>query len=161
MPVPKELREQILKRDNNRCRNCGSGKDLDIRHIVTREEARWLKVSEDLLEHPHNLITLCKQCHSVTFFGVPYDLLKLEEREELRVIRAKIQKLLLDKQNLKEEYRPNWTALGYIEKRKKLAKSLKECEYRKDEIKKKASIHREKRQKEVLDVIYSSVSGQW
>jgi len=52
---------------------------------------------------------------------------------------------------LKEEYRPNWTAIGYIEKRKKLAKSLKECEYSRDEIKKKARIRREKRQKEVLD----------
>ena len=159
MPIKEQLRQLILRRDNYRCRNCGSDKDLEIHHKVTREEAKWLNVSKALLEHPINLITLCQQCHSVTLFGVPYYLLKQEEREELSVIRAKCQELLLDKQKLKEEYRPNWNAIGYREKKQEIDKSIKECEKRRDEIKNRARIRREKRRKEVLDTIFGSING--
>jgi ATP-dependent DNA helicase RecQ len=51
----KELRLQILVRDNWRCQSCGSLTNLEVHHMTPRRRA-----GEDSNE---NLITLCRSCH--------------------------------------------------------------------------------------------------
>jgi hypothetical protein len=48
-------RQQVLTRDNTRCRMCGSARTLEIHHMVPR-----VKGGSNL---PDNLITLCSMCH--------------------------------------------------------------------------------------------------
>ena len=48
-------RKKALKRDNFRCRNCGSSENLHTHHLV-----KYKKSSNDSSE---NLITLCSSCH--------------------------------------------------------------------------------------------------
>jgi len=51
----KELRLQVLVRDNWRCQNCGSLKNLEVHHKTHRSQSGD---DSDL-----NLITLCFKCH--------------------------------------------------------------------------------------------------
>ena len=51
----RELREQILRRDNWRCQLCGSLTNLEVHHQVFR--------SQSGPDHEGNLITLCNDCH--------------------------------------------------------------------------------------------------
>ena len=51
----RELRQQLLRRDNWRCQICGSMHNLEIHHKRFRSQA-----GED---EEQNLITLCNSCH--------------------------------------------------------------------------------------------------
>lgn len=53
--VPKDLREQILERDNFRCQSCGDDNHLQVHHIKHRCDGGS--------NSPDNLITLCEKCH--------------------------------------------------------------------------------------------------
>lgn len=48
-------RDQILKRDNYRCQNCGSKNDLEVHHIIP--------ISKGGDKSDENLCTLCFDCH--------------------------------------------------------------------------------------------------
>jgi len=50
-----ELGNRILNRDGWKCQCCGSGKDLQVHHLVRRSQ-----LGSDTLE---NLMTLCAGCH--------------------------------------------------------------------------------------------------
>jgi|GEM_PF-2537805 len=52
----KIIRDDILKRDNYMCVECGAKNDLNIHHIVHRENGGN--------NNPENLQTLCAICHS-------------------------------------------------------------------------------------------------
>jgi hypothetical protein len=59
MAVSKRLRFEILKRDQNRCKNCGRGPDevvLNVDHVIP--------VSLGGKDDPTNLRTLCRDCNS-------------------------------------------------------------------------------------------------
>ena len=60
-----EKRKQILKRDNYRCRNCGSFYGLEVHH----RQYHILKSIDDFRKpwaYPDsNLVTLCARCHQV------------------------------------------------------------------------------------------------
>ena len=49
------IRREIFHRDNHRCMKCGRSKQLEVHHI--------LPVYQKGLNHPDNLITLCRKCH--------------------------------------------------------------------------------------------------
>ena len=49
------LRSAVIYRDGHRCRICGSEDARDVHHI----KPRWLGG----IDHPFNLITLCRECH--------------------------------------------------------------------------------------------------
>ncbi|MFA4974048.1 MAG: HNH endonuclease [bacterium] len=51
------VREYALLRDRYTCQVCGSGEDLTLHHLKTREEGG----SDDA----GNLITVCRSCHVV------------------------------------------------------------------------------------------------
>jgi 5-methylcytosine-specific restriction endonuclease McrA len=51
-----QLRRRVLERDNWRCQNCGSLKNLQVHHKTTRSQ-----LGDDA---EFNLITLCDSCHS-------------------------------------------------------------------------------------------------
>ena len=58
----KDIRQTILERDCNACRQCGfSGRGLHIHHIVEKRNGG----GEDI----GNLMTLCNQCHSKLHLG--------------------------------------------------------------------------------------------
>jgi hypothetical protein len=50
-----KIRDEVLKRDNFQCVNCGSRIRLEIHH-----KKRWLDSRDNNLE---NLITFCRKCH--------------------------------------------------------------------------------------------------
>lgn len=50
------LRQQVLKRDNWRCQNCGCLENLDVHHKKLRSQG-----GDD---SELNLMTLCNSCHS-------------------------------------------------------------------------------------------------
>lgn len=51
----KRLRDYVLKRDDCKCRTCGSAFNVEIHHIKYPEV--WGE------EDPNDLITLCHKCH--------------------------------------------------------------------------------------------------
>ena len=51
------LREQVLRRDDWRCQNCGSRSNLEVHHKEFRSQG-----GDD---SEQNLITLCAGCHSL------------------------------------------------------------------------------------------------
>ncbi len=68
--LDEEVRQQILRRDKHRCRNCDDHMDTEVHHIVFR--------SQGGSNIPDNLITLCMTCHA----GVHRQFLKLEGNPE-------------------------------------------------------------------------------
>ena len=50
-------RKAIYKRDGYRCSLCDSTKYLQIHHCIPRGQGGS--------DHPHNLITLCSDCHAM------------------------------------------------------------------------------------------------
>jgi 5-methylcytosine-specific restriction endonuclease McrA len=50
------LRQQVLKRDNWRCQNCGRQQNLEVHHKKMR--------SQGGNDSGVNLITLCHSCHA-------------------------------------------------------------------------------------------------
>lgn len=53
----KALCEQVLTRDEWRCRRCSSRAHLQVHHIIKRSELR--------LDLSWNLVTLCAACHEL------------------------------------------------------------------------------------------------
>ena len=66
----REARIQVLNRDGNRCRNCGSTENLHVHHIQWKRDG-----GEDKLS---NLITLCRSCHQKEH---PFPLTKKRKHE--------------------------------------------------------------------------------
>lgn len=55
--ISNNTRKAVYRRDGWRCALCDSTKYIQIHHIVKR--------SEGGSNHPHNLITLCADCHAL------------------------------------------------------------------------------------------------
>lgn len=53
--MPPGLRDEVLERDNRRCRFCGGNRNLNAHHIDYR--------SQGGLHEAWNLIMLCDDCH--------------------------------------------------------------------------------------------------
>ncbi len=53
----KRVREQVMRRDDNRCRVCGGTQGLGVHHVIPREE------QPELAFAPYNLVTLCRAHH--------------------------------------------------------------------------------------------------
>ncbi|TLM88873.1 hypothetical protein FDY95_22080 [Hymenobacter jeollabukensis] len=62
-PQWRHKRQQILARDEHRCRNCGATADLQVHH----RQYHWLRHPGEFVApwcYPaHLLITLCASCH--------------------------------------------------------------------------------------------------
>lgn len=52
-----QQRQSIYRRDGWRCALCDSPKYIQIHHIIKRSQGGG--------NHPHNLITLCSDCHAL------------------------------------------------------------------------------------------------
>lgn len=73
--INNNLRKSIYRRDGFRCALCDSTKYLQIHHVVPRGEG-------GPVANPHNLITLCADCHALAH-GVNLRGLDLVERDGL------------------------------------------------------------------------------
>ena len=56
------FRLMVLCRDEWRCKMCGTSRNLQVHHIVTRQECHE-EGREDLLTDPENGVALCARCH--------------------------------------------------------------------------------------------------
>ena len=54
--VPDETRDEVLRRDQHRCRNCNCHLDVQVHHVLPRSQG-----GSNL---SHNLVTLCGICHA-------------------------------------------------------------------------------------------------
>lgn len=62
-PRWRRKKNEILHRDRHRCRNCGSGRELQVHHRqyrVIRSSRKYLMPWD---YHSRYLITLCNRCH--------------------------------------------------------------------------------------------------
>lgn len=57
----RELAEKVLKRDCNRCQNCGCYTESPPHHIVYKSQG-----GDDIID---NLVTLCWRCHRAVHDG--------------------------------------------------------------------------------------------
>ena len=62
-PQWQEKRKQILKRDNNRCCNCGSSSGLEVHHRQYHIIKRIGGFRKPWAYSESNLVTLCARCH--------------------------------------------------------------------------------------------------
>lgn len=60
-----EKRKEILKRDEYRCRNCGSSYGLEVHHRQYHIIKRAGDFRKPWAYDSNNLITLCARCHQV------------------------------------------------------------------------------------------------
>ena len=58
MLISANQKDQLQKRDNQKCQVCGNNKSLTIHHIFGQRE------QPGLAKNMGNLITLCKKCHN-------------------------------------------------------------------------------------------------
>lgn len=63
IPIPKEIRWKIWRRDNFTCQYCGVREDLSIDHIIPESKGG------QLIEN--NLVTACKSCNSKKSMRTP------------------------------------------------------------------------------------------
>lgn len=61
----KRRREQILKRDNMRCRNCGANSNLQVHHRQYHVCSKTNRKTLPWLYENKYLITLCRTCHEL------------------------------------------------------------------------------------------------
>ena len=54
--IPNNIRKAIYARDGYRCAICDSTKYIQIHHYISRGAGGT--------NHPHNLVTLCADCHA-------------------------------------------------------------------------------------------------
>lgn len=52
-----EVRKLVLERDNHTCQECGSQSSLHVHHLTYEHHG-------DELNHPEDLVVLCKTCHA-------------------------------------------------------------------------------------------------
>ena len=55
--IPNATRKAVYRRDGYRCALCDSTKYIQVHHVIPR--------SRGGTNHPHNLITLCADCHAM------------------------------------------------------------------------------------------------
>ncbi|MFC1941571.1 HNH endonuclease [Chloroflexota bacterium] len=161
--MKEQLRQSILKGDGNRCLNCHSNKDLEIHHYVAREECKLFEQLHDpdgvesVFNHPHNLFTLCHDCHSFTFVGKRKRLLTFEEQEEWKGIWEKEKELSRARKELKSEYYGNWDSPAYQGKKQAIDRALKKLKERASELNEVARVRSDSKRKEVegklLDIL--------
>lgn len=57
-------RVEIMKRDNNQCKICGSNTKLQVHHIYSLDTHWQLRLDNN------NLVTLCESCHHAVHNGM-------------------------------------------------------------------------------------------
>ncbi len=151
--MKEQLRQSILKEDGNRCLNCGSDNDLEIHHYFTRKECESFKKLHDpdevkrVFNHPHNLFTLCHDCH--TFIDGRKWLFTFEEQEEWKGIWEKRKELSKARKELRSKYHGNWNAPSYRGKKQEIDKVLKKLQERAEILSEVAGDRSAKKRKEV------------
>ena len=129
------IKHKVLFRDNYSCRCCGAKDNLEIHHVISKEECDLMGVSGDLvkfIDQPDYCITLCRECHSTTFFRSKRDhLYTIEEENEFKEIVTKSKQLSACREDLKKRYSNLWDMESYRKQKRQIDNSLKDLEKRK------------------------------
>ncbi|MDD4876965.1 MAG: hypothetical protein PHQ86_07565 [Dehalococcoidales bacterium] len=132
------LRKNTLSRDNYSCRHCESKINLEVHHIIAKEECDLLGLGQELVKHlerPEFCITLCKDCHTTTYISSATKHLYTEaEKKELQDIDRKIREASKRYDDLKNRYRNLWNTSSYKAQKDGIKKYIKELENRKMEL---------------------------
>lgn len=69
----RQKREEILDRDNHKCRNCGNSQNLEIHHRQYHRDNKTGLKREPWDYDNKYLITICHQCHEAGHkqFNIP------------------------------------------------------------------------------------------
>lgn len=78
MELTKKERKTIYARDGYRCALCDSTKYIQIHHYISRGAGGS--------NHPHNLITLCSDCHGAVHGCAPYYMEVTKEDVEQAIV---------------------------------------------------------------------------
>lgn len=73
-PKWRSKREEIIKRDAGKCRNCGSQENLQVHHRQYQYHSKS-GFKKDIWDYNSKyLITLCKKCHKAghKLFKIPF-----------------------------------------------------------------------------------------
>lgn len=148
-------RNSILERDGFQCRNCGSGKDLEVHHIVTREECEWLdwespEATKSIYDHPDNQITLCRVCHSLTLPSPPKRIFSIEEKNEWDMLWEERNRLSTARDNLKNAYFGIGDVRVFRSRKQRVDLDLKKIHDRAEDLRGIGEQRKEERQKEVF-----------
>lgn len=54
----REVRQEVLERDDHQCQECGEAENLEVHHLIS------VRANPYLVADLNNLVTLCKSCHS-------------------------------------------------------------------------------------------------
>ena len=153
--MKQQIKQLVLKRDNHNCRNCHTKDDLEVHHIISKEECDLMggvgKELRKIFDSPEYLITLCVDCHSTTFFSsARTDLLTADEKGELETITRRWRQLELERKVLKKKYYNLWNAESYRSRKHRIDKSFEELDKRRKEIRENGLIRLRNRQQEVI-----------
>ncbi|MFC1995602.1 HNH endonuclease [Chloroflexota bacterium] len=148
-------RQQVLRRDNYKCRNCHLKDYLQVHHIISEEECKIMGVVDkefgEILDKPEHLITLCVDCHSTTFFsGAPSNLFTPDEKDEQVSINKKWKQLEFKRRALKREYNNLWNTESYQSQKHTIDKSFEELDKRRKDIRENGLTRLNSRRQEVI-----------
>ena len=165
-----KIRQEVLERDNDRCRYCGTTENLEVHHCISKEEQTCheeagLEIFPDQIQsekadqtlrkkmdQPKYRITLCREHHELTFLGnaVRHRAFYTdEEREEQKKIAKKVKELSECHKELKLSWSSELSKSDkeqYQDKKQQIKDRLRSLDNRKMEIKE----HAKCREKESL-----------
>ena len=148
-----EIRQAVLKRDNYRCRYCGTTENLEVHHCISKEEQTCheeagLEIFPDQIQsekadqtlrkkmdQPEYRITLCREHHTLTFFSnAVHSLYSVDEKREQRDIDKQIKELSVLRKELQRSWSNQTDINIYQTKKQQINDKLKQLEHRKLEI---------------------------
>tara|TARA_B100000315_G_scaffold229679_1_gene239457 strand:+ start:69 stop:677 length:609 start_codon:yes stop_codon:yes gene_type:complete len=148
-----KIRQEVLERDNDRCRYCGTTENLEVHHCISKEEQTCheeagLKIFPDQIQsekadqtlrkkmdQPKYRITLCREHHTLTFFNsAVHYLYSVDEKREQRDIDKQIRELSKFRKELQRSWSNQTDINIYQTKKHQIGDKLKKLEHRKMEI---------------------------
>ena len=61
--LTKAQRQWVIDRDGGKCVLCGFDRNLHVHHIIGHRALSFAIGDRQVVEHPLNLVTVCKRCH--------------------------------------------------------------------------------------------------
>ena len=137
-----EIRQIVFKRDNYRCRYCGTNKNLQAHHIISKEEQELMGMDDPtlskMMDRPEYRITLCTKHHTLTFITNAVKYFGFNEEKERKAEQKDIDKQIRELSKRRRDFERSWSNQTdislYQNKKQQLNDKLKQLEKKKMEI---------------------------